>query len=63
MVKYKKDRLSIIFLAVADPTRRKILEKVSQGEFSVLEIARLFRTSLPAVSKHLKALERAGLIL
>ena len=62
MAKYKKDKLSTVLLAIGDPTRREILKKVSRGEPSVLEIAESFRVSLPAISKHLKVLERAGLI-
>jgi DNA-binding transcriptional ArsR family regulator len=62
MSKEKKDKLSTVLMAIGDPTRREILKKVSQGEPSVLEIAEAFRISLPAISKHLKVLERAGLI-
>ena len=62
MRKDKRDKLSTALLAMGDPTRREILKKVSQGEPSVLEIAGSFRISLPAISKHLKVLERAGLI-
>ena len=56
------DRLSATFAALADPTRRAILARLSLGETSVTELAAPFRMSLPAVSKHLKVLERAGLI-
>jgi len=56
------DRLSTTFSALADPTRRAILARLASGESSVTELARPFRMSLPAVSKHLKVLERAGLI-
>lgn len=63
MAKYRRDELSTVLLAIGDPTRRAILEKVSRGEPSVLEIAESFSISLPAVSKHLKVLEKAGLIL
>jgi len=56
------DRLSITFAALADPTRRAILARLMAGEASVTELARPFQVSLPAVSKHLKVLERAGLI-
>ena len=56
------DSLSATFAALADPTRRAILARLASGETSVLEIARPFDMSLPAVSKHLKVLERAGLI-
>ncbi|RTL50860.1 MAG: transcriptional regulator [Bradyrhizobiaceae bacterium] len=56
------DRLSSTFSALADPTRRAILARLALGETSVNEIARPFDMSLPAVSKHLKVLEGAGLI-
>ena len=56
------DSLSATFAALADPTRRAILARLAAGESSVLEIAKPFDMSLPAVSKHLKVLERAGLI-
>ncbi|HVU16095.1 MAG TPA: metalloregulator ArsR/SmtB family transcription factor [Candidatus Didemnitutus sp.] len=56
------DRLSLTFAALADPTRRAILSRLSAGESSVLELARPFSMSLPAVSKHLKVLERSGLV-
>lgn len=56
------DPLSLTFAALADPTRRAILEKLSTGEKSVKELAKPFEMSLPAVSKHLKVLEKAGLI-
>jgi DNA-binding transcriptional ArsR family regulator len=56
------DPLSSVFAALADPTRRAILARLSRGEASVKELAKPFRMSLPAVSKHLKVLERAGLI-
>ena len=56
------DRLSTTFAALADPTRRAILARLASGETSVLDIAKPFDMSLPAVSKHLKVLERAGLI-
>jgi DNA-binding transcriptional ArsR family regulator len=54
--------LDATFSALADPTRRAILERLSEGEASVTELAAPFEMSLPAVSKHLKVLERAGLI-
>src|SRR6266404_9710941 len=57
------ERLSATFAALADPTRRAILARVSTGETSVSELARPFDMSLPAISKHLKVLERAGLIV
>ena len=56
------DRLSATFAALADPTRRAILARLALGETSVSELAEPFDMSLPAVSKHLKVLERAGLI-
>lgn len=56
------DRLSNTFAALADPTRRAILARLAEGETSVTELAQPFRMSLPAVSKHLKVLERAGLV-
>src|SRR5256712_12856717 len=56
------DRLSSTFAALADPTRRAILARLASGETSVLKLAEPFDISLPAVSKHLKVLERAGLI-
>jgi DNA-binding transcriptional ArsR family regulator len=56
------DRLSTTFAALADPTRRAILARLTTGEASVTELAEPFEMSLPAVSKHLKVLERAGLI-
>ena len=56
------DHLSETFQALADPTRRAILARLTLGETSVNELAQPFKMSLPAVSKHLKVLERAGLI-
>ena len=56
------DRLSTTLAALADPTRRAILARLALGETSVAELAEPFEMSLPAVSKHLKVLERAGLI-
>ncbi len=56
------DRLSSTFAALADPTRRAILARLALGETSVLKLAEPFEMSLPAVSKHLKVLEHAGLI-
>lgn len=56
------DRLSLTFSALADPTRRAILARLSSGPASVSELASPFNMSLPAVSKHLKVLERAQLI-
>ena len=62
MVKYKVDPLSTIFHALADPTRREILARISEREYCVTELAQPFDMSLPAVSKHLKVLERAHLL-
>jgi DNA-binding transcriptional ArsR family regulator len=56
------DRLSVIFAALADPTRRAMLARLADGEATVTELARPFPISLPAISRHLKVLERAGLI-
>src|SRR5262249_40547962 len=56
------DHLSITFAALADPTRRAILTRLSQGEASVTDLAQPFALTLPGISKHLKVLERAGLI-
>lgn len=56
------DALSATFAALADPTRRAILARLAQGETSVTELAAPFEMSLPAVTKHLKVLQRAGLI-
>ena len=57
------DHLSNTFAALADPTRRAILARLALGETSVTELARPFEMSMPAVSKHLKVLENAGLIV
>jgi len=57
-----EDRLSATFAALADPTRRAVLARLAMGEATVKELAAPFAMSLPAVSKHLKVLERAGLI-
>jgi DNA-binding transcriptional ArsR family regulator len=56
------DALTTTFAALADPTRRAILARLASGEASVTELAEPFAMSMPAVSKHLKVLERAGLI-
>ncbi len=56
------DQLSTTFAALADPTRRAILARLASGECSVTELAQPFEMSMPAVSKHLRVLERAGLI-
>jgi DNA-binding transcriptional ArsR family regulator len=55
-------RLDATFMALADPTRRAILARLARGEASVAELAAPFRISQPAISKHLKVLERAGLV-
>jgi DNA-binding transcriptional ArsR family regulator len=57
-----EDHLSTTFAALADPTRRAILARLSRGEASVTELAKPFDLSLPGISKHLKVLQRAGLI-
>lgn len=57
------ERLDATFTALADPTRRAILARLASGEASVTELARPFAMSQPAISKHLKVLERAGLII
>ena len=62
MEKYSRDHLSVTFAALADPTRRAILARLAQGEASVTELAKPFDLSLPGISKHLKVLQRAGLI-
>jgi DNA-binding transcriptional ArsR family regulator len=56
------DHLSVTFAALADPTRRAILARLSHGEASVTELAKPFELSLPGISKHLKVLQRSGLI-
>jgi DNA-binding transcriptional ArsR family regulator len=58
----EKDSLSLVFAALADPTRRAILARLAEGEATVSELAQPFDMTLPAVSKHLRVLERAGLI-
>ena len=58
----RADRLDRTFAALADPTRRAILARLAAGEASVTELGEPFEMSLPAVSKHLKVLERAGLV-
>ena len=59
---WAQERLDGIFTALADPTRRAIIARLARGEASVNELAAPFDMSLPAVSKHLKVLERAGLV-
>lgn len=61
MVKYS-EKLDVTFAALADPTRRAILARLARGDRSVGELAEPFAVSLPAVSKHLRVLERAGLL-
>lgn len=63
MVKYPPKSLDDVFFALSDPTRRAILEQMAEGECSVSELAEPFTISLPAVSKHLRVLERAGLLV
>lgn len=58
----RTDRLSSTFAALADPTRRAILGRLAKGEASVTELAKPMKMTMPAVTKHLKVLERAGLI-
>lgn len=57
------DTLSSVFAALADPTRRALLQRLADGEASVAELARPFDMSQPAISKHLKVLEQAGLVI
>src|SRR3954454_11324956 len=57
------DQLSLTFSALGDPTRREILSRLAEGEATVNELAEPFPVSLPAISRHLKVLERAGLIV
>jgi DNA-binding transcriptional ArsR family regulator len=56
------DRLTITFSALADPTRRAILQRLALGEASVSDLAAPFNISMPAISRHLKVLEQAGLV-
>lgn len=62
MVKYSPNHLDHTFAALSDPTRRAILARLARGEASVTELAEPFNISLPAISKHLRVLERAGLV-
>ena len=62
MVKYSTPSLDRTFAALADPTRRRILAHLARGDQSVTRLARPYHMSLPAVSKHLRVLEKAGLI-
>jgi DNA-binding transcriptional ArsR family regulator len=61
-MKQTADNLSLVFGALADPTRRAILARLSKGEASVSDLAKPFDMSMPAITKHLKVLENAGLI-
>lgn len=63
MVKYSTNSLDATFAALADPTRRAILARLAYGEASVTDLAEPFDMSLPAISKHLGVLERAGLLI
>ena len=63
MVNDSSERLTTVFFALADPTRRAILERLAHGEASGTELARPFSISVPAISKHLRVLEHADLIL
>ena len=63
MLNMDTDPLTLTFAALADPTRRAILARLSQGEATVNELAEPFEMTLPAISKHIKALERAGLVV
>src|SRR5207237_9335056 len=58
----RSDRLNATFTALSDPTRRAILARLAAGEASVMDLAKPFAMSQPAISKHLKVLERAGLV-
>ena len=62
MVKYTARQLDPVFSALADPTRRAILRRLRRGEATVTQVAQPFATSLPAISKHIKVLEEAGLL-
>ena len=62
MVKYKTSLLDRTFAALADPTRRSILASLTEGERCVTDLAKPHRMSLPAISKHLRVLEKAGLV-
>ncbi|MGH2582836.1 MAG: ArsR/SmtB family transcription factor [Anaerolineales bacterium] len=61
-IQTQNDALSLTFAALADPTRRAMLARLAQGPATVKELAEPFKISMPAISKHLKVLERAGLI-
>ena len=61
-MKVASDQLSVTFAALADPTRRAILARIADREATVMELAKPFKLKLPTVSKHLKVLQRAGLV-
>ena len=63
MTTISSDALSQTFSALADPTRRQILARLADGELSVTQLAKPFKMTMPAISKHLKVLERAGLVV
>ena len=62
MVKYQSDSLDAVFAALSDPIRRRILERLAKGEASVGDLAAPFQVTAPAISRHLRVLERAGLL-
>lgn len=62
MVKYKAELLNRTFAALSDPTRRRMLEHLAQGDQCVTDLAKPYRMSLPAASKHVRVLEKAGLV-
>jgi len=62
MVKYKTATLDATFTALSDPTRRRLLERLARGQVCVTDLARPFSISLPAISRHLCVLEKAGLL-
>src|SRR3984957_18785768 len=62
MTETPADRFDVVFAALSDPTRRSIVRRLADGEANMLELAEPFPISLPAISRHLKVLERAGLI-
>lgn len=62
MVKYSDSNLDMVFKSLSDPTRRRIIEKLSKKNLMITDIASEFDVSLPAVSKHIKILERAGIV-
>jgi DNA-binding transcriptional ArsR family regulator len=63
MVNYLERQLDPVFSALSDPTRRAILTRLIQGEATVTQVAEPFKTSLPAISRHIKVLEAAGLLV